>query len=240
MGGHGVQGDWGSRANREMVRGYRGVTPGGPGRGFRSPERPLLHSGAVAMVTGAAWRAQAQSQAGPLKPRFGPRATRGWCTAGGLRNGCLSQKNYLVKNLKRFWKQLEREAGKFEATKCAFISKTFKMLSEYHLFVEEFHKNPGIAWIVKRVSRSQGEGIWKLKDIIVKKGNGFVDGCFSWMSHWQNCQFLPKLLLYFLSWFLEVNTSPSLTARSQEDCELGCHLPKDTLHAVDREGRSVY
>ncbi|XP_069657666.1 probable alpha-tubulin polyglutamylase Ttll1 [Haliaeetus albicilla] len=61
----------------------------------------------------------------------------------------LSQKNCLVKNLKRFQKQLEREAGKFETTKCAFILKTFKMLSEYHLFVEEFCKNPGITWFMK-------------------------------------------------------------------------------------------
>lgn len=64
----------------------------------------------------------------------------------------LSQKNYLVKNLKRFRKQLEREAGKLEATKCVFILKTFKMPLEYHLFVEEFHKNPGITWILKPVS----------------------------------------------------------------------------------------
>ncbi|KAM6339820.1 putative tubulin polyglutamylase TTLL9 isoform 2-T22 [Alca torda] len=61
----------------------------------------------------------------------------------------LSQKNCLVKNLKRFRKQLEREAGKLEATKCAFILKTFKMPSEYHLFVEQFRKNPGITWILK-------------------------------------------------------------------------------------------
>lgn len=57
-----------------------------------------------------------------------------------------------MKNLKRFQKQLEREAGKFETTKCAFILKTFRMLSEYHLFVEEFCKNPGITWFMKPVS----------------------------------------------------------------------------------------
>ncbi|NXA55138.1 TTLL9 polyglutamylase, partial [Nothocercus julius] len=81
----------------------------------------------------------------------------------------LTRKNYLVKNLKRFRKQLEREAGKLEATKCDFFPKTFEMPLEYHLFVEEFRKNPGTTWIMKPVGRSQGKGIFlfrKLKDII--------------------------------------------------------------------------
>ncbi|XP_049635461.1 probable tubulin polyglutamylase TTLL9 [Suncus etruscus] len=81
----------------------------------------------------------------------------------------LTRKNYMVKNLKRFRKQLEREAGKAEASKCDFFPKTFEMPCEYHLFVEEFRKNPGITWIMKPVARSQGKGIFlfrKLKDIM--------------------------------------------------------------------------
>ncbi|XP_023379059.1 probable tubulin polyglutamylase TTLL9 [Pteropus vampyrus] len=81
----------------------------------------------------------------------------------------LTRKNYMVKNLKRFRKQLEREAGKLEAAKCDFFPKTFEMPCEYHLFVEEFRKNPGITWIMKPVARSQGKGIFlfrKLKDIM--------------------------------------------------------------------------
>lgn len=68
----------------------------------------------------------------------------------------LTRKNYMVKNLKRFRKQLEREAGKVEAAKCDFFPKTFEMPCEYHLFVEEFRKNPGITWIMKPVSASAG------------------------------------------------------------------------------------
>lgn len=64
----------------------------------------------------------------------------------------------MVKNLKRFRKQLEREAGKTEAAKCDFFPKTFEMPCEYHLFVEEFRKNPGITWIMKPVSASAGRG----------------------------------------------------------------------------------
>lgn len=67
-----------------------------------------------------------------------------------------------------------------------------------------------------------------------------MDRHFSQMNHWQNCLFLPNLQLsYFLSCLLEVNASPSLTASSQEDCELKCHLLEDTLHIVDREGRQA-
>uniref|UniRef100_A0A669P0Q1 Tubulin--tyrosine ligase-like protein 9 n=1 Tax=Phasianus colchicus TaxID=9054 RepID=A0A669P0Q1_PHACC len=87
----------------------------------------------------------------------------------------LSRKNYLVKNLKRFRKQLEREAGKLEAARCDFFPKTFELPSEYHLFVEEFRKKPGTTWIMKPVGRSQGRGIFlfrKLKDIFDWKMDG--------------------------------------------------------------------
>ncbi|KAM9120999.1 putative tubulin polyglutamylase TTLL9 isoform 1-T1 [Pangshura tecta] len=87
----------------------------------------------------------------------------------------LTRKNYIVKNLKRFRKQIEREAGKLEATKCDFFPKTFEMPSEYHLFVEEFRKNPGMTWIMKPVARSQGRGIFlfrKLKDVIDWRKDG--------------------------------------------------------------------
>ncbi|XP_023570669.1 probable tubulin polyglutamylase TTLL9 isoform X5 [Octodon degus] len=81
----------------------------------------------------------------------------------------LTRKNYMVKNLKRFRRQLEREAGKLEAAKCDFFPKTFEMPCEYHLFVEEFRKHPGITWIMKPVARSQGKGIFlfrRLKDVM--------------------------------------------------------------------------
>lgn len=74
--------------------------------------------------------------------------------------GQLTRKNYIVKNLKRFRKQLERESGKMEAMKCDFFPKTFEMPSEYHLFVEEFRKNPGITWIMKPVRELQAKAKW--------------------------------------------------------------------------------
>lgn len=80
----------------------------------------------------------------------------------------LTRKNLMAKNLKRLKKQVEREHGKLEATKFDFFPSTFELPSEYHMFVEEFKKNPGKLWIMKPIGKSQGKGIFlfkKLKDI---------------------------------------------------------------------------
>lgn len=58
----------------------------------------------------------------------------------------------MVKNLKRYRKTLEREAGRLEAAKCDFFPRTFELPNEYHIFVEEFKRNPGSIWIMKPVS----------------------------------------------------------------------------------------
>lgn len=81
----------------------------------------------------------------------------------------LTRKNLMVKNLKRYRKQTERDQGKVEAQKCDFFPMTFELPTEYHMFVEEFKKNPGQIWIMKPVAKSQGKGIFlfrKLKDIV--------------------------------------------------------------------------
>ncbi|XP_071959133.1 probable tubulin polyglutamylase TTLL9 isoform X2 [Antedon mediterranea] len=80
----------------------------------------------------------------------------------------LTRKNLMVKNLKRYRKQLDREVGKLEAAKCDFFPTTFELPSEYHMFVDEFKKLPGSIWIMKPIAKSQGKGIFlfrKLKDI---------------------------------------------------------------------------
>lgn len=58
----------------------------------------------------------------------------------------------MVKNLKRHRKNLERDVGRMEASKCDFFPCTFALPSEYHLFVEEFKRSPGSTWIMKPVS----------------------------------------------------------------------------------------
>ncbi|KAL4234903.1 putative tubulin polyglutamylase ttll9 [Mactra antiquata] len=80
----------------------------------------------------------------------------------------LTRKNLMVKNLKRLRKQTERELGKKEAESFDFFPTTYELPSEYHIFVEEFKKSPGIIWIMKPAAKSQGRGIFlfrKLKDI---------------------------------------------------------------------------
>ncbi|XP_066288994.1 probable tubulin polyglutamylase TTLL9 isoform X1 [Branchiostoma lanceolatum] len=80
----------------------------------------------------------------------------------------LTRKNLMVKNLKKFRKQVEREQGKLEASKCDFFPTTFELPSEYHMFVEEFKRNLGSLWIMKPIAKAQGKGIFlfrKLKDI---------------------------------------------------------------------------
>ena len=79
----------------------------------------------------------------------------------------LTKKNLMAKNLKRLKKTLEKES-KHEAAKCDFFPTTFELPSEYHIFVEEFKKNPGSIWIMKPAGKAQGKGIFlfrKLKDI---------------------------------------------------------------------------
>ncbi|XP_052714614.1 probable tubulin polyglutamylase TTLL9 isoform X2 [Crassostrea angulata] len=80
----------------------------------------------------------------------------------------LTRKNLMVKNLKRLKKQTERELGKAEGQSFEFFPTTYELPSEYHIFVEEFKKNPGIIWIMKPAARAQGRGIFlfrRLKDI---------------------------------------------------------------------------
>lgn len=59
----------------------------------------------------------------------------------------------MVKNLKRFQKNLEKDFGRAEDSKWDFYPSTFTLPSEYHLFVTEFSRSPGSTWIMKPVSK---------------------------------------------------------------------------------------
>ncbi|XP_050398528.1 probable tubulin polyglutamylase TTLL9 [Patella vulgata] len=89
----------------------------------------------------------------------------------------LTRKNLMVKNLKRLRRQLEKESGKLEAQKCDFFPSTYELPSEYHIFVDEYRRNPGSIWIMKPIAKSQGKGIFlfkRLKDITDwKKGTEY-------------------------------------------------------------------
>jgi tubulin polyglutamylase TTLL9 len=109
----------------------------------------------------------------------------------------LTRKDLMVKNLKRFKRQFEKDQNKAEVAKWDFFPITFvlpvnnnkitKLLnyypfnlfpfifkSEYHMFVEEFKRKSGTIWIMKPAGRAQGKGIFlftELNDIMAWKKN---------------------------------------------------------------------
>lgn len=87
----------------------------------------------------------------------------------------LSRKDLLIKNIKRYRKDLERHGSPLAQTLSPdtklgiggtrykhldIIPMTFVLPADYQLFVEEFNQNPASTWIVKPCSKSQGVGIY--------------------------------------------------------------------------------
>jgi len=72
----------------------------------------------------------------------------------------LTRKDFMVKNLKKHKKQLEKDGKSAEAAAINFFPITFNLPGEYSLFVEEFKKNVGCIWIMKPVGKAQGKGIF--------------------------------------------------------------------------------
>ena len=75
----------------------------------------------------------------------------------------------MVKNLKRYKKDIEKEnillGFKDDNLSFDFYPATYILPGEYSLFVEEFHRNPNLTYIVKPASRCQGKGIFLLRKI---------------------------------------------------------------------------
>ena len=68
----------------------------------------------------------------------------------------------MVKNLKRYKKNLEKEKQFDEAALYNFFPTTYNLPGDYSLFVEEFKKyaQAGTVWIMKPIAKSQGKGIF--------------------------------------------------------------------------------
>ncbi|XP_022208452.2 probable tubulin polyglutamylase TTLL1 isoform X2 [Drosophila obscura] len=92
----------------------------------------------------------------------------------------LSRKDLLIKNIKRYRKDLERKGDPLAQTYAQtmklgiggtrymhldIVPMTFVLPTDYNLFVEEFHKNPASTWIVKPCSKSQGNGIFLINKL---------------------------------------------------------------------------
>jgi len=68
----------------------------------------------------------------------------------------LTRKDLMLKNIKRYRKDLEKEGSPFAEKDengkyiyLDFIPTTFLLPGDYNLFVEEFRKNPSSTWIMK-------------------------------------------------------------------------------------------
>ena len=75
----------------------------------------------------------------------------------------LTRKDLMVKNMRRYRKELEKEAReRGDDASCVpdFVPLTFSLPADYSLFVEEFRRVPHATWIVKPTGKAQGKGIF--------------------------------------------------------------------------------
>jgi tubulin polyglutamylase TTLL1 len=78
----------------------------------------------------------------------------------------------MVKNLKRYRKDLEKE-GSYLAERnesgryvhLDFIPVTYMMPADYNIFVEDFKRNPNSTWIMKPAGKAQGIGIFLINKL---------------------------------------------------------------------------
>ena len=70
----------------------------------------------------------------------------------------LTRKDLMVKNLKRYKKEIQREGG--DTSVLDFVPTTFVLPGDYALFVEEYRRHPNSTWILKPSARAQGKGIF--------------------------------------------------------------------------------
>lgn len=83
----------------------------------------------------------------------------------------LSRKDLLVKNLKRYKREQDKEREPNKETRSQFaldfLPVTFVLPADYNLFAEEYRRCPTCTWIMKPCSRSQGSGIFLVTKVYV-------------------------------------------------------------------------
>jgi len=72
----------------------------------------------------------------------------------------LCRKDNLIKNLKRYKRNLEKEGKLDDAAAYNFFPTTYNLPGEYSIFCEEFKRNSNTVWIMKPVGKAQGKGIF--------------------------------------------------------------------------------
>eukprot|EP00842_Homolaphlyctis_polyrhiza_P004826 jgi/Hompol1/5344/HPOL_004348-RA len=73
-------------------------------------------------------------------------------------------KDLMVKNIKRYRKEFEKEKEKIQPNMrymyTDFLPTTYTLPGDYNLFAEEFRKNPSAVWIMKPTDKARGIGIF--------------------------------------------------------------------------------
>lgn len=84
----------------------------------------------------------------------------------------LTRKDLLVKNIKRYRKELEKENSPLTEKDengryihLDFIPVTYILPADYNIFVEEFRKNPTSTWIMKPNAKARGIGIFLINKL---------------------------------------------------------------------------
>ncbi|KAJ1442916.1 tubulin tyrosine ligase-like family, member 1, partial [Ochromonadaceae sp. CCMP2298] len=106
----------------------------------------------------------------------------------------LTRKDLMVKNIKRYLKDLARDPLSLTSLINAdFVPVTYLLPADYTLFVEEFRRNPNAMWIMKPTARSQGKGIFIISKLVqIKK--------WSSQSRWAQ---MPLKEAYVISRYIE-------------------------------------
>mmetsp|Transcript_29790 Transcript_29790/g.54592 ORF Transcript_29790/g.54592 Transcript_29790/m.54592 type:complete len:473 (-) Transcript_29790:252-1670(-) len=90
----------------------------------------------------------------------------------------LTRKDLMVKNIKRYQKQVKKDGGPWKPEEMDIIPTTFVLPQDYALFVEEFRKpSASGTWILKPSGKSQGKGIFlfnKLSQVKKWSQNGNI------------------------------------------------------------------
>lgn len=114
-------------------------------------------------------------------------------------HGELTRKDMMVKNIKRYRKEMEKEyalldlAGESGASdsdpldELDFVPATYTLPADYSLFVEEFRRHPSSTWIMKPARGAQGSGIFLINKLSqIKKwatGGRYPQGGSSSAAH---------------------------------------------------------
>ncbi|XP_007896737.1 probable tubulin polyglutamylase TTLL1 [Callorhinchus milii] len=84
----------------------------------------------------------------------------------------LTRKDLMVKNIKRYRKELEKEGNplaekdeKGRYISLDFVPVTLLLPADYNMFVEEFRKYPSSTWIMKPCGKAQGRGIFLINKL---------------------------------------------------------------------------